>query len=79
MLRLWWERIGETRASGIVKLMTSEVRNFPEIAQFYVDEVVAPSNQMLAEVIQRGVDRGARARERRRRRAPRPRATPPRR
>jgi len=58
MLRLWWERIGETRASGIVKLMTSEVRNFPEIAQFYVDEVVSPSNQMLAQVIQRGVDRG---------------------
>jgi AcrR family transcriptional regulator len=58
VLRLWWERIGETRASGIVKLMTSEVRNFPEIAQFYVDEVVAPSNQMLAQVIQRGVDRG---------------------
>ena len=58
VLRLWWERIGETRASGIVKLMTSEVRNFPEIAQFYVDEVVTPSNQMLEQVIQRGVDRG---------------------
>ena len=58
VLHLWWERIGETRASGIIKLMTSEVRNFPEIAQFYVDEVVAPSNQMLIDVIQRGVDRG---------------------
>jgi TetR/AcrR family transcriptional regulator len=58
VLRLWWERIGETRASGIVKLMTSEVRNFPEIAQFYVDEVVTPSNQMLAQVIRRGIERG---------------------
>ena len=58
VLLLWWERIGETRASGIIKLMTSEVRNFPEVAQFYVDEVVTPSNQMLAQVIQRGVDRG---------------------
>ena len=58
VLRLWWERIGETRASGIIKLMTSEVRNFPEVAQFYVDEVVTPSNQMLAQVIQRGVDSG---------------------
>jgi TetR/AcrR family transcriptional regulator len=57
VLRMWWDRIGETRASGIIKLMTSEVRNFPEIAQFYIDEVVAPSNQMLADVIQRGVDR----------------------
>ena len=58
LLRLWWERIGETRASGIIKLMTSEVRNFPEIAQFYIDEVVTPSNQMIAQVIQRGIDSG---------------------
>ena len=58
MLRMWWERIGETPASGIVKLMHCEVRNFPEIARFYVDEVVAPSNQMMAQMIQRGVDSG---------------------
>jgi len=58
MLRLWWERIGETRASGIIKLMTSEARNFPEVAQFYVDEVIAPANQMLAKVIERGIERG---------------------
>ena len=58
VLLLWWERIGETRASGIIKLMTSEVRNFPEVAQFYVDEVITPSNQMLAQVIQRGIDCG---------------------
>ncbi len=58
MLRLWWERIGETRASGIIKLMTSEVRNFPEVAQFYVDEVITPSNRMLVEVIERGMERG---------------------
>ena len=58
VLLLWWERIGETRASGIIKLMTSEVRNFPEVAQFYVDEVITPSNEMLAMVIQRGIDCG---------------------
>jgi TetR/AcrR family transcriptional regulator len=58
VLRMWWDRIGETRASGIIKLMTAEVRNFPEVAQFYVDEVITPSNQMLAKVIQRGIDSG---------------------
>jgi AcrR family transcriptional regulator len=55
---LWWERIGETRASGIMKLMMSEVRNFPEIAQFYADEVIRPSERMLSQLIQRGIDRG---------------------
>jgi hypothetical protein len=34
------------------------VRNFPEVAQFYVDEVISPSNQMLAGVIERGIERG---------------------
>jgi AcrR family transcriptional regulator len=58
MMRIWWERIGETPAAGIVKLMMCEVRNFPEIAQFYVDEVIAPSNQMMAQMVQRGVASG---------------------
>jgi hypothetical protein len=29
-MRVWWERIGATRASGITKLMISEARNFPD-------------------------------------------------
>ena len=54
----WWQRIGETRASGIMKLMMSEVRNFPEIAQFYVDEVIKPTHTLLSLLLQRGIDRG---------------------
>jgi AcrR family transcriptional regulator len=56
--RQWWERIGETRASGIMKLMISEVRNFPEIAQFYADEVVKPTQDLLSLLLQRGIERG---------------------
>ena len=58
VLHLWWERVGETRASGILKLMMSEVRNFPEIAQFWVDEVISPAHRMIAEIVQGGIDRG---------------------
>jgi TetR/AcrR family transcriptional regulator len=58
VLWTWWERIGETRASGIFKLLTTEVRNFPEVARFYFDEVITPSKHMLGQVIQRGIDRG---------------------
>ena len=58
VLRLWWERVGETRASGILKLMMSEVRNFPEIAQFWVDEVTSPADRMIAEIVQGGIDSG---------------------
>lgn len=58
VLRGWWERIGETQASGILKLMMSEVGNFPDLAEFYVREVIEPSHALLARVLQQGVDRG---------------------
>lgn len=54
----WWERIGSTRLSGIPKLLISEARNFPEIARFYVEEVVKPGRDTLAAIMRRGVQRG---------------------
>jgi AcrR family transcriptional regulator len=57
-LRVWWERIGATRASGITKLMISEARNFPELATFYQQEVIRPGMDLMRRILQRGVDRG---------------------
>lgn len=57
-LRVWWERIGATRASGITKLMISEARNFPELATFYQQEVIRPGTALMRRILQRGVDRG---------------------
>ena len=57
-MRVWWERIGATRASGITKLMISEARNFPELAAFYQQEVIRPGTQLVRRILQRGVDRG---------------------
>ena len=51
----WWQNIGSTRASGITKLMFSEAGNFPEISQFYQREVVAPGQQLVRRVLERGV------------------------
>lgn len=57
-MRVWWERIGATRASGITKLIISEARNFPDIAAFYQQEVIQPANILIRRILQRGVDRG---------------------
>src|SRR3954462_13160481 len=57
-MRVWWERIGATRASGITKLMISEARNFPELAAFYQQEVIRPGNDLVKRILQRGIDRG---------------------
>jgi TetR/AcrR family transcriptional regulator len=57
-MRMWWERIGATRASGITKLMLSEARNFPELALFYQQEVIRPATDLIRRILQRGVARG---------------------
>jgi TetR/AcrR family transcriptional regulator len=54
----WWRRYGATKASGISKLIMSEANNFPDLARFFQDEVVAPGHAMVRTVLQRGVDRG---------------------
>jgi TetR/AcrR family transcriptional regulator len=57
-MKVWWERIGATRASGITKLMISEARNFPELAAFYQQEVIRPGTLLIRRILQRGVDNG---------------------
>jgi TetR/AcrR family transcriptional regulator len=57
-MKVWWERIGATRASGLTKLVISEARNFPDIAAFYQQEVIGPSTALVRRILQRGVERG---------------------
>jgi AcrR family transcriptional regulator len=57
-LKVWWERLGATRASGITKLIISEARNFPELAAFYHEEVIKPGQELIRRMLQRGIDRG---------------------
>jgi AcrR family transcriptional regulator len=57
-MNAWWERVGNTAASGIAKLVISEAQNFPEVAAFYQADVVQPGTQLLQRILQRGVDSG---------------------
>jgi TetR/AcrR family transcriptional regulator len=57
-LQQWWDRMGTTQASGITKLVMTESATFPEIANFYSQEVIEPGNQLIRRLLQRGVDRG---------------------
>ena len=54
----WWDRIGSSRAASLVLLIFSEARAFPELVDFYLHEVQAPSHALLRRVIERGVQRG---------------------
>jgi AcrR family transcriptional regulator len=48
LIQTWWQRFGSTPAAGIHKVILAEVRNFPELAQFYTDEVILPADRCSA-------------------------------
>ena len=54
----WWERIGQTKLSGISKLMMAESGNFPDVARFYHDEVISRCNALIIGILERGIARG---------------------
>ncbi len=58
LMHAWWQRVGDTDAGGIFKIIIAEVRNFPELAQFYADEVILPAYRLVSGTLQRGIDRG---------------------
>ncbi|KPK38428.1 MAG: hypothetical protein AMJ69_08410 [Gammaproteobacteria bacterium SG8_47] len=58
LVEQWWETVGESPLSGIPKLMMAEASNFPELACFYVDNVVRRVRRILVRVVERGIDDG---------------------
>lgn len=57
ILHGWWERVGGTKASGIVKLVMAEAHNFPDLAEFYREEVILRGSRVMASMLERGVAR----------------------
>jgi AcrR family transcriptional regulator len=57
-LRAHWDFVRSPEFQTIFKLVTGELHNFPELAEFYGREVVMPANQLMAGMIRRGIDRG---------------------
>lgn len=58
MMQAWWQRVGQGAAGGIGKVMLVEARNFPELARFYVDEVINPSHALISSLVERGMRDG---------------------
>src|SRR5262249_10280287 len=51
-------RIVSSRLSAIPKLVLTEAGNFPEIARFYLEEVVHRGMHLLRAVLERGIEAG---------------------
>jgi AcrR family transcriptional regulator len=57
-LRAHWDFVRSPEFQTIFKLVTGELHNFPDLAEFYGREVVKPANELLAGMIRRGIERG---------------------
>jgi AcrR family transcriptional regulator len=58
LLESWWQQVGGTRLAGVAKLIISESRNFPEVAQFYHDHVILRGRALVRAVLLRGIAGG---------------------
>lgn len=58
MMRAWWAKVGQGSAGVVCTLLMIEARQFPELAKFYVDEVITPSQNLLGGLIERGIQAG---------------------
>lgn len=58
MMRAWWAKVGDGNAGVVCKILMIEARNFPELARFYVSEVIAPSQDLLGGLVARGIRTG---------------------
>lgn len=58
LLSNWWGRIGETDFAGIPKLMVAEARNFPDVAQFYYENVIRRGRALVGAALERGMASG---------------------
>ncbi len=54
----WRETVMNERLCGISKLMVAEAGNFPELAAFYVENVVQRTRRLAARMLERGIVRG---------------------
>ena len=55
---LFFEKIYNTRFSALPKLVVSEASNFPELGQFYLDQVIDRGRRLLTTLVRRGIASG---------------------
>ena len=55
---MFFEKVYKTRFSALPKLVISEASNFPELARFYLDEVIDRGRRLLTTLIRRGIASG---------------------
>ncbi len=54
----WWAFLRSERFQVVQRLVMAELPNFPDLLQFYADEVIARGRRLIASIVARGTARG---------------------
>ena len=54
----WWTFLRTERVQALQRLVALELGQFPDLMQFYADEVIARGRRLVSGIIARGVERG---------------------
>ncbi|MEP6835959.1 MAG: TetR/AcrR family transcriptional regulator [Gemmatimonas sp.] len=58
LFHVWWKFLRSDRFAVVHRLVIGELHNFPDLMQFYADEVILRGRSLLSRVISRGIERG---------------------
>jgi AcrR family transcriptional regulator len=56
--RTYWQFIRSAQFAPLFRLIHAEIRNFPDLARFYADEVISRGHKLVASIIARGTQTG---------------------
>ncbi|MFC5514021.1 hypothetical protein ACFPOU_23235 [Massilia jejuensis] len=54
---LWWVHAGAKKDAGLIRVITAEANNFPELATVYRAEVIGRDMRLIANVLEHGIAR----------------------
>jgi AcrR family transcriptional regulator len=57
-LTTWRSALMQAHAGGIFKLVLTEGRSFPRLAQFWFHDVIEPARRLVSGIVARGIERG---------------------
>jgi AcrR family transcriptional regulator len=58
MFQVWWRFMRSDRFAVVHRLVIGELHNFPDLMQFYADEVILRGRRVVSGLIARGIERG---------------------
>lgn len=58
VLPQWWQGVFDSPSSAIFKIVITEVRNFPELGEFYAREFAEPGKKLVGRMLERGIASG---------------------